>query len=376
MMWVLALAFITSPVSAQSSMDGVHNRIDYVKENHLLRKGKQLTVVNLNLEWPVVLSDMPTTALQEFLCTLFFENSAKDLDTSLALYLHSLGEEIRQMPEEEELSVQHVHFSLHGMAWEKDKYISMRAVLKYRSGTNSQPDSLSNILFTYDIVADKVLRTKDIITSVCLNDLYGLNNLAMRIVEGLPGDYFMETFDYLPDEVCILPMGLLCNAPGVFDDDGFNPMAIIKMDDFISRRAKKTLLGTSKPRKKKSLREAVVTGSAHQGVPDSLRVYDLLDTQPHFNGDTRDLLLFLKRQVAYPRYEELLGIEGRVTVMFIVECDGTISSPSVVFPVSPGLDRQAVEAVMAMPKWIPGSKNGVPVRTRTSVPVYFKIEKG
>ena len=97
---------------------------------------------------------------------------------------------------------------------------------------------------------------------------------------------------------------------------------------------------------------------------------------PEYNGKTRDMIAYLYRQINYPPYESMLGIEGKVVVSFIVERDGSVSSPSVISPVSPGIDRQAVKAIMAMPKWKPGMNNGVPVRVRMRIPITFKLHEG
>ena len=57
------MLFITTGLGAQPSMDKQSYRIDYVEESHLLRKGNVVTVLTVNLEWPLRLSDYPTTAL-------------------------------------------------------------------------------------------------------------------------------------------------------------------------------------------------------------------------------------------------------------------------------------------------------------------------
>jgi outer membrane transport energization protein TonB (TC 2.C.1.1.1) len=108
---------------------------------------------------------------------------------------------------------------------------------------------------------------------------------------------------------------------------------------------------------------------------DTTLVYDVVDEMPEFNGGIKDIAEFLTRVVKYPEYEEQMGVQGRVVVSFIVERDGSVSTPSVISPVSPGLDRESVNAVMSMPKWKPGKHNGVSVRTRMNVPVSFRLNK-
>ena len=97
---------------------------------------------------------------------------------------------------------------------------------------------------------------------------------------------------------------------------------------------------------------------------------------PEYNGKTRDMMAFLYRQINYPQFEKMQGIQGKVVVSFVVERDGSVTSPSVISPVSPGIDRQAVKAIMAMPQWKPGINNGVPVRVRMRIPITFKLQEG
>ena len=67
------------------------------------------------------------------------------------------------------------------------------------------------------------------------------------------------------------------------------------------------------------------------------------------------------------------GIQGRVTVSFIVEKDGRVSNVRLLRSVQPLLDKEAVRVVKSMPKWSPGKQNGKPVRVRFNLPVMFKL---
>ena len=69
------------------------------------------------------------------------------------------------------------------------------------------------------------------------------------------------------------------------------------------------------------------------------------------------------------------GIQGRVTVEFIVDKDGKVTDVKVVKGVSDELDAEAVKVISASPKWKPGRVNGNKVRTSIAVPVEFKLEK-
>jgi TonB family protein len=77
----------------------------------------------------------------------------------------------------------------------------------------------------------------------------------------------------------------------------------------------------------------------------------------------------------YPESAIVKGIQGRVTVEFIIEKDGKVTNVRVVKGVSDELDAEAVKVISASPKWRPGRVKGNKVRTSIAIPVEFKLEK-
>ena len=67
-------------------------------------------------------------------------------------------------------------------------------------------------------------------------------------------------------------------------------------------------------------------------------------------------------------------VQGRVIVQFMIERDGTVSSPAVVESLHPLLDKEALRVISLMPKWTPAKVGGNIVETRYSVPVNFKLK--
>ena len=79
------------------------------------------------------------------------------------------------------------------------------------------------------------------------------------------------------------------------------------------------------------------------------------------------------KYLRYPDEAISEGIQGRVTVGFVVEKDGSVSHVEVVSGVDERLDTEAVRVVSASPKWIPGKIQGKTVRTRIVLPIEFKL---
>ena len=91
---------------------------------------------------------------------------------------------------------------------------------------------------------------------------------------------------------------------------------------------------------------------------------------PRFPGGTDSLKAFLLRETQYPD-DPFLDVTGTVLVEFIVEKDGSVTSPRVIVSLYPDCDKEAYRVIQSMPKWEPATVNGVPVRCFYQVPVKF-----
>ena len=96
---------------------------------------------------------------------------------------------------------------------------------------------------------------------------------------------------------------------------------------------------------------------------------------PEFpNGGMAGLMQFLSKNIKYPQIAQENGTQGRVTVQFVVNKDGSIVDAVVLRGVDPYLDKEALRVVNLMPKWKPGKQRGKPVRVRYTVPVMFRLQ--
>ena len=94
---------------------------------------------------------------------------------------------------------------------------------------------------------------------------------------------------------------------------------------------------------------------------------------PQFPGGDAELHKYIISELEYPLEARLNKETGEVLVAFSVGMDGYISGVRVVRSVSESLDAEAVRVVSNMPSWIPGKKNGRPVRAEMSIPINFKV---
>ena len=106
---------------------------------------------------------------------------------------------------------------------------------------------------------------------------------------------------------------------------------------------------------------------------DVSKMYDTVDQQPSFPGGSVALQSWLTQNIQYPANAKKWGVQGNVTVSFVVEPDGTISEPSVVKGVDL-LNEEAIRLVKAMPKWIPGKLKGENVRVKGNLTIPFSLK--
>ena len=72
----------------------------------------------------------------------------------------------------------------------------------------------------------------------------------------------------------------------------------------------------------------------------STKVYYEVDEMPSFPGGLNGLMTFLAQNMVYPVTAQENGVQGRVTVSFVVETDGSITDVEVARSVDPFLDRE------------------------------------
>ena len=105
------------------------------------------------------------------------------------------------------------------------------------------------------------------------------------------------------------------------------------------------------------------------------KVFDVVEVMPSFPGGQGALIQYLNSHVKYPVVAQENGIQGRVTISFVVERDGSITDVKVARSVDPSLDKEAARVVSSMPRWTPGKQNGSAVRVKFNVPVVFKLQQ-
>lgn len=102
-------------------------------------------------------------------------------------------------------------------------------------------------------------------------------------------------------------------------------------------------------------------------------IYLVVEVMPEFPNGLKALFDFIYDNLKYPSDALEKGIQGRVIVGVVIDENGSVTQPKILKSISPSLDKEALRIVSIMPKWKAGTQDGVPVKVRCTIPIYFKL---
>ena len=102
--------------------------------------------------------------------------------------------------------------------------------------------------------------------------------------------------------------------------------------------------------------------------------FQLVEEKPSFQGGAANQFSkWVNSRLVYPEIAKENGVQGRVTLQFTVEKDGTVTKVKVLRGVDPSLDKEAVRVVSMSPKWKPGKQRDRAVPVTYTFPVIFQL---
>ena len=102
--------------------------------------------------------------------------------------------------------------------------------------------------------------------------------------------------------------------------------------------------------------------------------FQLVEEKPSFNGgDANEFSKWVNSRLVYPEIAKENGVQGRVTLQFTVNADGSVSNVKVLRGVDTSLDKEAVRVVSSSPKWKPGKQRDRAVKVTYTFPVIFQL---
>ena len=167
-------------------------------------------------------------------------------------------------------------------------------------------------------------------------------------------------------------------APVIKKDADVKPEDELKTQDQLM--ATKTAIGSFNVQGNDDINGEVLKAKEVIAQPDppkreeENKIFEVVEQMPQFPGGPAALMDYLNKNIHYPVVAAENGTQGRVSISFVVEKDGSITDVQVARSVDPSLDKEAARVVRGMPRWQPGKQNGSFVRVKYIVPVTFKLQ--
>lgn len=110
-------------------------------------------------------------------------------------------------------------------------------------------------------------------------------------------------------------------------------------------------------------------GTGNMDIP-AAPDFEARELQPEFPGGDEALRRFLASQLQSPEQLES-GERKLVKIRFVIQKDGSVSTPEILLSGGPAFDREVVRVMKKMPRWKPAVQNGIPVSVTYMLPVSF-----
>lgn len=81
----------------------------------------------------------------------------------------------------------------------------------------------------------------------------------------------------------------------------------------------------------------------------------------------------IRKNFRYPEIAQEMGVQGRVSVMFTIQKDGSIGNIRMRGP-DKNLEAEAMRIIQKLPKMTPGKQRGRAVKVPFSIPITFKLQ--
>lgn len=117
-----------------------------------------------------------------------------------------------------------------------------------------------------------------------------------------------------------------------------------------------------------------VSSVGEEEINEEAIPFALVEEKPTFMGsEANSFSKWVNSKLVYPEVAKENGVQGRVTLQFTVNIDGSVSNVIVLRGVDSSLDKEAVRIVSSSPKWKPGKQRERPVKVTYTFPVIFQL---
>jgi TonB family protein len=102
---------------------------------------------------------------------------------------------------------------------------------------------------------------------------------------------------------------------------------------------------------------------------------DVVERSPEYEGGLQAVTQLVSKELKYPRKSRKAGVEGTVFVGFVVQPDGTVADVHIVKGLNKEMNEEVLRVMKKMDKWKPGTRNGMPIKSKFVMPVKCELPK-
>lgn len=328
--------------------------VRYDKSHTLMRQGRDFNVVDMDIEWPVVIDSTKVTPLQQQIAATVLMSDNADYDTSKHSFLARFGtpvtEKLDSLPDDRHFC--YVDASAKIKSYSPGRYIVYQLDCKVLpQPLSAQQADDKHLVCVYDLHTQKIRSLADLMKTYQLQSS-GDSPLISLLTSVLSDDEYnslqsVEVQSVWPEDSLV---GMRVRYG--FDNGGYTSELKMRYD------YAKTVLT-------KNFRNLLKPSAVHQPVYATLPQIlgkDTLCYAPDVMPTEKDKEL-AQRYMAVQTISSYQGA-GTVFVSYVVDGDGRPTDLAVINPVSPSADRWAVSVVRGMPPLKPAMKAGKAVPTR------------
>lgn len=324
----------------------------YVKSHHLMSKGAETNVVDMDLEWPDEIDFQDVEPLRAYLCQTLFDVQATTLPAAYKAFMRRQGTEVSRtfdtLPDDSKFC--YSTLKLKYLGGETNRFASFRVSANIEPQPNSSQKARQvESLITYDLLSQRVLTAKELLRN-------NSTSFGQWVGEAYRVSFFTETDQYsaLIKECCLMDSGNLLAF--ILDDEGDDGTMLVAQTfpnafakSFFSKDAKRLL-------------KAKITGSKPLAtigpeVRALLGQYDMAPDTPatadSLKQTSQDIIRYIAANFQLP--EGIQRSNGTVTmyVGFVLDSTGYVKEPCILKSMGPAMDQELVTTLLMMPRQKP-----------------------
>ncbi len=124
-----------------------------------------------------------------------------------------------------------------------------------------------------------------------------------------------------------------------------------------------------------SMQKAGAEETMNNQVPsNALSIFENNEIAPKYPEGEQALLFFIYSKVKYPPIMRDVCFEATVVVNIVIDQHGKSIQHKILRGFYPPLDEEVIRVLQLIEHWIPGTQNGIPVKSSINIPIRFRLE--